>query len=145
MTEPSHVEIEHERTRPKPDPQLVRHLNRQLLRYAVQTAIYNEDGSIADIRRSVLITLNTGEKTVTSLIKGEVYDRTTRAQLEDALYHTPTWSAEVLDGRELFGGRRSRPLDPKPLTVAPPVEDQPAARRLAQQTRGIARGQGQLV
>lgn len=96
---------------------LSRQANRAILKSAVQVKIFNEDGSIADVRRSVLIEvlipattsrdgISKGEVHAMSLYSGAFFDslpdlRTTVANLPDGSV------LEVWDGRYLFGTARS--------------------------------------
>lgn len=70
-------------------------LNRNLLKYAVQRAIFNRDGGVADIRRSALITI---EGHGAEVVSGEMLDQMAPRLTELA---SRGYVVEVLDGRAL--------------------------------------------
>lgn len=75
-------------------------LQRDLLEYAVQRAIFNRDGSIADVRRSVLVQVSNEDgdpaKEAMSVMSGADFDANV-APLFDKM--TPGAIVEVWDGR----------------------------------------------
>jgi hypothetical protein len=75
-------------------------LQRELLKYAVQRSIFNRDGSVADVRRSVLVQVSNEDgdpaKGATQLFAGADFDANV-APLFDQL--TPGAIVEVWDGR----------------------------------------------
>jgi hypothetical protein len=92
-----------------PDSTMERTLNRNLLKYAVQRAMFNSDGSIADVRKSVLVEVHiVGGADAMELMSGSKFDSLpSLAETIDAL---PAGSTiEVWDGRYLFGSARSHP------------------------------------
>lgn len=86
-----------------PDATMTRTLNRNLLKYAVQRAIFNSDGSIADVRKSVLVEVTIeGGKHVMELMTGSQYDA--YLSFAKTIGSLPAGSIiEVWDGRYLFG------------------------------------------
>ena len=81
-------------------------LHKNLLKYAVQRAITNADGSVADVRRSVLVELSPpdGGKSTMTLVSAAAFDA---MDLDGFQAEWPEgWVLEVWDGRELFGGRQ---------------------------------------
>lgn len=86
-----------------------RTLNRNLLKYAVQRQMFNSDGSIADVRKSVLVEVSiAGGPHAVELMSGAKFDRL--PSLAETVAHLPTGSViEVWDGRFLFGSGKSQP------------------------------------
>lgn len=84
-----------------------RTLNRNLLKYAVQRQMFNSDGTIADVRKSVLVEVTiAGGQHVVELMSGPKFDA--MPSLSDTVAHLPAGSViEVWDGRYLFGTGKS--------------------------------------
>jgi hypothetical protein len=98
---------------------LSRQANRAILRSAVMHKMFNEDGSVADVRRSVLVEvkipattsltgISKGEVHAMSLYSGAVFD--SMPDLRATIANLPDGSVlEVWDGRYLFGPKNGRP------------------------------------
>jgi hypothetical protein len=92
---------------------MTRTLNRNLFKYAVQRSIFNSDGSVADVRRSVLVEVfvpsgdaSVADKHGMTLYSGTEFDLL--PSLSDTVALLPVGSViEVWDGRYLFGSARS--------------------------------------
>jgi hypothetical protein len=99
------------------DTDLSRTANRAILKNAVQVKIFNEDGSIADVRRSVLVeVLIPATASLTGISEGEVHAMSLYSSaafdalpdLRAAVVNLPEGSViEVWDGRYLYGTARS--------------------------------------
>lgn len=89
------------------DAVMTRTLNRSLLKAAVQRHLFNSDGTIADVRKSVLVEVAiVGGKHVVELMSGRRFDAL--PSLAETVEHLPAGSTvEVWDGRHLFGSARS--------------------------------------
>jgi hypothetical protein len=90
-----------------PDSTMERTLHRGVLKYAVQRAIFNSDGTVADVRRSVLVEVDiAGGAHAMTLFSAAEYDAL--PSLADTSAALPVGSIiEVWDGRYLFGSARS--------------------------------------
>jgi hypothetical protein len=88
---------------------LERTLNRNLLKYTVQRAVFNSDGSVADVRKSVLVEVSiAGGKHAVELMAGAKFDQ--MPNLAETAAVLPVGSTiEVWDGRFLFGTGKSQP------------------------------------
>jgi hypothetical protein len=92
---------------------MTRILNKNLLKYAVQRSIFNSDGTVADVRRSVLVEVfvpsgdaSVADKHGMTLYSGKDFDML--PSLADTVAALPVGSViEVWDGRYLFGSGRS--------------------------------------
>lgn len=96
---------------------LSRQACKTILKSAVQTKMFNEDGSIADVRRSVLLEvlipattsltgISKGEVHAMSLYSGSVFD--SMPDLRATVANLPHGTVlEVWDGRYLFGSAKS--------------------------------------
>lgn len=99
-----------------------RTLHRNLLKYAVQRQMFHADGTVADVRKSVLIEVTdpvTGGSSM-ALLAAVTFDNLD-------LDFPDGFVIEVWDGRELFGGRkgpgyRKLVAGPEPVTVDPDQE-----------------------
>jgi hypothetical protein len=107
--------------RPTPSDLRIRALSlqasRTILKTAVMRAVFNTDGSVADIRRSVLVeVLIPATTSLAGISKGEVHamslysslDFDSLPDLRATVANLPDGSVlEVWDGRYLFGAARS--------------------------------------
>ncbi len=89
-----------------------RTLNRNLLKYAVQRAIFNSDGSVADVRKSVLVEVflpnGVGGRDTHAMTLFSSADFDRLPDLAETVRNLPEGSViEVWDGRYLFGSGRS--------------------------------------
>lgn len=84
------------------EPKLLRKMNREVLKYAVMRKMFNDCcGSIADVRRSILIEVGVPEKgSGFKLYCGECVGDV-GAAVERIYELLPTAKVEVYDGREL--------------------------------------------
>lgn len=80
---------------------LQRNMHRSLLKSVVQRQIFNSDGTVADVRRSVLVEVRiAGGKHAVQLMSSATYDGF--PPLADTVSHLPSGSTiEVWDGRRL--------------------------------------------
>lgn len=97
---------------------LSRTANRAILKSAVMTKIFNSDGTVADIRRSVLVEvlipatvsrdgISKGEVHAMSLYSGSAFD--SMPDLRATVANLPEGTVlEVWDGRYLFGTGKSQ-------------------------------------
>lgn len=84
-----------------------RTLHRNLLKYSVQRQMFNSDGSIADVRKSVLVEVVIEGKRTVELMSGSKFD--TLPSLSETIELLPEGSViEVWDGRFLFGSGKSQ-------------------------------------
>lgn len=86
---------------------LSRQMNRSILKDIVSYAIFDSDGNIADVRRSILVEVTiVGGKHVTEVMSARKFD--SLPSLADTVGSLPIGSTiEVWDGRYLFGPMRS--------------------------------------
>lgn len=80
-------------------------VNREVLRYAVQRAIFCPvTNNVLDVRRAVLVTISvTGQRDVIQIMTATAWDVAEQRVRDGILAQYPDATFEVLDGRELFG------------------------------------------